>query len=721
MFDSDIEDIFAEEDPVDSSKKPESWKILVVDDDEDVHTVTHLSLEDVVFKDKSIEILDAYSAQEGMNIFREQQDIALILLDVVMEAYTSGLDLIKFIREELKNNIVRIVLRTGQPGYAPEKKVMLDYEIDDYKTKTELTHDHLFTVVISNLRSYNALKRLDEYNRRLENMVEEKVGELKRINSYLQKAEEELRRSNIQLELRVKERTVELIEANKKLREAQRIARLGSWEWDIEKNTFKCSNEICSIFGLKGQEYKATYDTFLNAMHPEDMAYVKKTVNNALNNSTPYSMDYRIILPDNSICFAHEEGKVFCDEKGNPIRMIGTVNDVTAIRKAHIKIEEEIRYRLHIEDSLVLLSRTFAATESPDFSKTLVFLRDLFKIHNAWIFIFNGDDACVRKMYSIGEGEKNQPENFQEQRNHFPWFYKRVMQLENIVIYDTDNMLEEAGREKQFLLTHNVKSFLGVPINISRDRIYGFTAIGSIDRGHDWSKENLRVLRIVNEMMANYFNRKESQEEIIRRLGEKEVLLKEIHHRVKNNLQLVTSLLYLQSTRITNKEVKEILNESQNRIQSMAIIHEKLYQSENFASINVRDYFEELSSMLFNTYRDKLGVVNLKLSIDNIQIGITQAIPCGLIINELISNSLKYAFSNIDKQQGEIEIRMTQNKNEKKYTLVVKDNGIGFPEEIDFRKAKSLGMTLLTALSTKQLRGNIELNNTNGTEFIIVF
>ncbi len=186
----DIEEIFAEENSVDSSNKSESWKILVVDDDEDVHTVTHLSLDDVVFKKKSIEILDAYSAQEGMNIFREQQDIALILLDVVMEAYSSGLDLIKFIREDLKNNIVRIVLRTGQPGYAPEKKVILDYEIDDYRTKTELTHEHLFTLVISNLRSYNAFKRLDEYGRRLEDMVEEKTKELKKINSDLQSEKE---------------------------------------------------------------------------------------------------------------------------------------------------------------------------------------------------------------------------------------------------------------------------------------------------------------------------------------------------------------------------------------------------------------------------------------------------------------------------------------------------------------------------------------------------
>jgi signal transduction histidine kinase len=148
------------------------WKILVVDDEEDIHTVTHLTLDDFEFDGRGLKILDAYSAEEAYQIIRKETDIAIILLDVVMETTISGLELIKRIRKELNNHFVRIVLRTGQPGYAPEREVVINYDINDYKTKTELTSDKIFTLVSSGLRAYNSLINLESYRRDLEKKVE---------------------------------------------------------------------------------------------------------------------------------------------------------------------------------------------------------------------------------------------------------------------------------------------------------------------------------------------------------------------------------------------------------------------------------------------------------------------------------------------------------------------------------------------------------------------
>jgi two-component sensor histidine kinase/sensor domain CHASE-containing protein len=197
----------------------------------------------------------------------------------------------------------------------------------------------------------------------------------------------------------------------------------------------------------------------------------------------------------------------------------------------------------------------------------------------------------------------------------------------------------------------------------------------------------------------------------------KQLLLKEIYHRVKNNLQIVISLLNLQSQKTKDKNVIEIFKDSQNRIRSMALIHERLYKSKNLGGINLKEYIQDLSSNLLRSYGVNLGSVNLKLDIDDIILNLDTATPCGLIVTELVSNSLKHAFPK--GQKGELLIRFISDNNDT-FILIVRDNGIGFPENIDFRKTNTLGMQLVTSL-VNQLKGTIELDRSNGTEFKITF
>jgi len=210
--------------------------------------------------------------------------------------------------------------------------------------------------------------------------------------------------------------------------------------------------------------------------------------------------------------------------------------------------------------------------------------------------------------------------------------------------------------------------------------------------------------------------RKKAEAQIKASLKEKEVLLKEIHHRVKNNLQVISSLLNLQSNNLKDKLTKDIFLETKNRVRTMALVHEKLYKSKDLASIDIGEYITTLIHELFRSYKAKSKAIALDVSVDNISIDIDTAIPCGLIINELVSNSLKHAFHN--NKQGEIHIGFHSKDTE--YTLSVGDNGIGIPQNIDFHNTESLGLQLVCAL-THQLNGSIELNRTNGTIFKVVF
>ncbi|MDR4505989.1 MAG: HAMP domain-containing protein [Candidatus Scalindua sp.] len=218
-------------------------------------------------------------------------------------------------------------------------------------------------------------------------------------------------------------------------------------------------------------------------------------------------------------------------------------------------------------------------------------------------------------------------------------------------------------------------------------------------------------------------------------IREKDMLSREIYHRVKNNMQVISSLLRLQSSHIKDEKYVEIFKESQNRIKAMALIHEKLYRSKDLANIDFNDYIKNLVNDLFLSYKVSDGKVALKMNIETVPFGIDTAIPCGLIVNELVTNSLKYAFPG--KKDGEIKISLRQipidtsqpgnqrlpnaDSESEMFELIVSDNGIGIPEELDYRNTQSLGLRLITNLSENQLQGKLGLKRNGGTEFRLNF
>jgi PAS domain S-box-containing protein len=214
----------------------------------------------------------------------------------------------------------------------------------------------------------------------------------------------------------------------------------------------------------------------------------------------------------------------------------------------------------------------------------------------------------------------------------------------------------------------------------------------------------------------NIAERKKMEDRIRSSLQEKEVLLQEIHHRVKNNMTVISSLLKLQADKVTDEYYRELFNESTNRIKTMALIHEKLYRSDDLARIVFSDYLKDMMDNIVGSYGVNARKVHFKKELEMITLPLDTSIPCGLIVNELLSNSLKYAFP--DRKSGEIIVSLR--KNNGKIELTVGDDGIGLPADLDFRNTGSLGLNIVNAL-VRQIRGDIELHREQGTEFIITF
>jgi PAS domain S-box-containing protein len=267
-----------------------------------------------------------------------------------------------------------------------------------------------------------------------------------------------------------------------------------------------------------------------------------------------------------------------------------------------------------------------------------------------------------------------------------------------------DNVLEQIRRSGQSvsfetLRNHKDGTVIDVavtisPVNDTAGKVTGFSSIA----------------RDITES-------KKAAARIKRALEEKELLLKEIHHRVKNNMQVISSLLKMQSRFVSDEPTRQMLRESEERIKSMSLVYNKLYESADLAHINIRDYAQELVHNLSHAYSMSPGIVRISTEITEAAFDLDTAVPIGLIINELVTNSLKYAFP--DSRRGEIIVSLKLENSH--YWLSVKDNGIGLPEGFDARGGRSLGLRLVTALAEHQLGGKMTVKRDAGTEFSFVF
>jgi PAS domain S-box-containing protein len=264
-------------------------------------------------------------------------------------------------------------------------------------------------------------------------------------------------------------------------------------------------------------------------------------------------------------------------------------------------------------------------------------------------------------------------------------------------------------------------------IELEGDNLLQATVRDITERKH--AEEELRkhrdhleelVEKRTSDLKKQVTERIKAEEQLKDLLKEKEVLLKEVHHRVKNNFMIVISLLNLQSQNAKDKQTREMFLASQNRVRSMALVHQRLYESKDLSNINFGNYLKKLVTDEANLLGVDPARVSIMTEVEDVFLGIDFAIPCGLIVNELVSNSIKHSFPSSYEGKGKIKI-IFRKIEDNKMELIISDNGIGIPKDLDIRKTESLGLKLVYLLAENQLGAKVRLDRNKGTKFQIIF
>ncbi|MDO9044311.1 MAG: PAS domain S-box protein [Methanobacteriaceae archaeon] len=432
-----------------------------------------------------------------------------------------------------------------------------------------------------------------------------------------------------------------------------------------ENGVLKFLTESSSrILGYKPQELIGK--KLQDYIHPDDKKKFQEVINNSIEKKGINKVKYRFKNKNgNYLWFESIEKSVFMkDSFYRHISSMRDINEKVLAKEALIKTED--KYRIIFENTgaltIILDKNMNILLANNEFEKFSGYRKDEIESKlNLKDFIDDTDKKSINDCIMI----KNQSKERME-----------CLEIKNQEI----SLLDRQGNKKYFVFTSEVivhsKSILMSLIDIT--------------------------------------DRKDKEEIIEASLVEKDMMLKEIHHRVKNNLQIISSLLNLQSGNVSDDKDLELFIESRDRVRSMAMIHEKLYQSENLSKINFKDYLMNLAQQLLMSY-DLSGKVNLNFDCDDVFMGIETAVPCGLLVNELITNSMKHAFPN--ELSGNISIVLKEYDD---YEIIISDDGIGFPKDINIDESNSLGLQIVSNL-INQIDGTIEINNSHGTQFKIKF
>ncbi|MCI0414263.1 PAS domain-containing protein [bacterium] len=465
------------------------------------------------------------------------------------------------------------------------------------------------------------------------------------------------------------------------------------WRADARTMRFQfVSREAEKILGYPVETWLADENFFVSHLHTQDNKWVISSMLRAAHERIPVEIEYRLIAQNGETHWFHNVVRVPKDDEDS-FELIGIMLDVSerkeaeeAIRLANEELERRVKER-----TVELEEAERSATEARSRYQELVEGLDAIvweALPRSLTFIF----VSSQTEYILGYPARQWTEN--------PRFWRNIIHPDDrdrIIRKFTEIDPSTKDRELEYRV-------------ITADgRVIWMNNIIGLYQASGEHNERLRGI------MIDITERKRMEGLLKKSVAEKDLLLKEIHHRVKNNLQIISSLLNLQKNYVSSIECRSVLDESQNRVHSMALIHEKLYQTENLNQIHFAEYIRDLSNFLFRSYG--VDPERVKLNVDSQAfLTIDTAIPCGLIVSELVSNALKYAFP--QRENGAISIETKQKDGV--FELKVQDDGVGFPENLDFRNTQSLGMRLVNTLA-KQLQGSIEMNRSPGTIFRILF
>lgn len=491
------------------------------------------------------------------------------------------------------------------------------------------------------------------------------------ISTRKQLAREQLRaqiaeETNLQLQREIIERS----KAEKELRQAQEYARsiidssldmIVATDIDYNINEFNSAAE--ATFGYSRGEVMGQPLSILFSDNQE-MTKVVERINDV------GSLANEIInrKKDGTFFISFLSASVIKNEKGETVGAMGVSRDITALKKAEeeLRLSEE-RHRAIYDQAYIGIARIAKMGRFLLVNERLCDMLD-----------YTADELYKKTFYELGVQEEVE---------------------ESLVDWDQllSGKIKNFSREQTYVRKDGELLSANVTVSLVRD-------------SNDSPNYFVAVFEDITE-------RKEYEKQLEESIKEKEVLLKEVHHRVKNNMQVISSILNLQSSYIDDETALGILRESQDRIKSMSFVHESLYQSKTLSEVNFSEYIQNIARNLFHSYGRPEGGLTLDFDLEELYLNLDTSIPCGLIINEVVSNSLKYAFRG--REKGVIRIEFSKLA-DGKLKLIVSDDGIGLPDNFDIENAESLGLQLVTTLVT-QITGDLNIDSTNGTRFNIVF
>jgi PAS domain S-box-containing protein len=491
------------------------------------------------------------------------------------------------------------------------------------------------------------------------------------------------------------------------------------WECIIDNTENKIrpnyvNNYVYKLLKYSSEEFLSSEDFFVQILHPDDKEIVPARIKNIIKNKKDDIIEFRWIDSSGNILWIESHFMLLPDKQNNVtgIRIISF--DTTRGKIMEHELLQRIKQHAAISS---LGTRALQGTSISGLMNDAVLeIKEVLNCEYVKIL----ELVPSKNMFVLKAAAGWQPELIGNASvsaaNNSEAGYALLVD-EPVIINDLSK--ENRFKKQALLYDHNVIAGMSVVIK-GKVNNYGVISVHTTSKRF-FNEDDSNFLNSIANIIAAAIERKQSENDLEISVKEKEVLLKEIHHRVKNNLQVISSLLHLQSRTISDPQTLEVFNESRNRIRSMALIHEKLYQSRSFFKINFAEYVNDLLKNLFDSYFFDHSRIKKTVLIENIQLNIDEAVALGLIINELVSNSIKHAFTRAySGYEGENEVIIKMERNDKTNSLSVKDNGDGFPEDINFKDTETLGLQLVNTL-TEQLEGEIFLNKDNGTEFVIKF
>jgi PAS domain S-box-containing protein len=492
---------------------------------------------------------------------------------------------------------------------------------------------------------------------------------------------------------------LKLAESERRLRQREQQLSLlfntgavGDWSWDIAKDELTAHPSVWALYGSPEKEGTEPAAWFTTRQHPDDAESISRALRTALEETGFLDVEFRVVWADGSVRWLTCRGVVVRDKTGKPVQVHGLNIDISE-RKAHqLQIQDSERRLREQTDAMPQIVWRTTPDGRIDYCNERWREFSGYTIEEAsalgWHSIVHPDDLprCAEegaRGFSSGAPFKLEFRAKRASDGCYRWLLAQCVPFR-----------DHEG---------NILHWFGASIDIDDQKTLNERLEGQVLSRTSELRHSLQLL--------------ESREDDLRRsLQEKETLLKEVHHRVKNNLQIISSLLRIQEQSLTDSEASAALKDSQHRVYSMSLIHERLYSGQQMDEIDFGEYTRALVDAVFSSFSERAVQMVSRFDTSHVRLNIDQAIPCGLILNELITNAVKYAYPS--GQGGEILVEMSET--EGRVSLTVSDHGVGLPEGFDWNASKSMGLPIADILA-KQIGGTLSVRSRSGAVFTLEF